>query len=230
MTMEFVFSLAELIAWANTNYKVSKQQLTIAGQPYQLYTIVDIDAVIEEVLTSDENPDENAPYWAELWPSALALANFISRLDNLANKKMIELGCGLGLSGIVLNSLGGKTVLTDFDENALRFAALNGMLNLNPPPEVKLLDWRNPPANENYDIILAADVAYEQRLFQPFVNTVENLLSPDGILYLSEPNRSIAQTFFQLLKMHSFQWEKFSEKIILNEIESVVSVYKITRE
>lgn len=228
--METVTSLAELTSWADANYKTSKQRLMIAGQQYELCTIVDIDAVIDEVLTADENPDENAPYWAELWPSALALANFISRLDSIANKKAIELGCGLGLSGIVLNSYGGDVLLTDFDENALRFAALNWMLNLNQLPNVKLLDWRNPPVTERYDIILAADVAYEERLFQPFINTLEVLLNPDGVIYLSEPNRSIAKTFFQLLRLHSFQWEKFSEKIILNEIESVVSVYKITRE
>ncbi len=228
--MEITASLADLEAWANANYKVNKQCLMIAGQQYQFYTIADIDAVIDEVLTSDENPDENAPYWAELWPSALALANFVSRLDDVANKNAIELGCGLGLSGIVLNSCGGNAVLTDFDENALRFAALNGMLNLKRPPDVKRLDWRYPPENEGYDIILAADVAYEKRLFKPFIGTIEALLNPDGILYLSEPNRSIAKTFFQLLESHSFQWENFSENITLNEITSVVSVYKITRE
>lgn len=228
--MEMTTTLADLEAWANANYKVNKQHLMIAGQQYQFYTIADIDAVIDEVLTSNDNPDENAPYWAELWPSALALANFASRLDDMANKRAIELGCGLGLSGIVLNSCGGNAVLTDFDENALRFAALNGILNLNYSPEVKLLDWRHPPENEGYDIILAADVAYEIRLFEPFVNTVNVLLNPDGILYLSEPNRSIAKTFFQLLETHSFQWEKFTEIITLNEIESVVSIYKITRE
>ena len=51
--------------------------------------------------------DEFMPYWAEVWPSGLALARHVAGLD-LTGLAVLELGCGLGLPSLVA-SLAGRT-------------------------------------------------------------------------------------------------------------------------
>ena len=53
-----------------------------------------------EALLSEEafEQEEFLPYWAELWPSALALARVVARRP-LTGRRTIELGCGLGPAG-----------------------------------------------------------------------------------------------------------------------------------
>src|SRR4051812_115944 len=84
------------------------------------------DDLIEEVVTlpaaelrvlrprdSDELLDEEAfedeeflPYWAELWPSGVALARAVSPRA-LRGARTLELGCGLGLPSIAAALAGG---------------------------------------------------------------------------------------------------------------------------
>ena len=56
--------------------------------------------------------DEFLPYWAELWPSALALARVVARRP-LTGRRVIELGCGLGLPALAAALAGGRVLATD---------------------------------------------------------------------------------------------------------------------
>jgi predicted nicotinamide N-methyase len=46
--------------------------------------------------------DDRIPFWIDVWPSAIALAEFILESDEFSNKKVLELGCGLGLTTVAL--------------------------------------------------------------------------------------------------------------------------------
>jgi predicted nicotinamide N-methyase len=83
------------------------------------------DALLSEEAFEHE---EFLPYWAELWPSGLALARIVRRRD-LEGLHVLELGCGLGLPSIVA-ALGGAEVLaTDWSPEALEVAAANAERN-----------------------------------------------------------------------------------------------------
>src|ERR1700704_5539688 len=73
--------------------------------------------------------DEYMPYWADLWPAARMLAKAILHEPWLPGIEALEVGCGLGLPGIVALSLGVKVTFSDYDACALRFAADNARLN-----------------------------------------------------------------------------------------------------
>ncbi len=217
-----------LYQWLNRKYSLEQTDLTIANNTFRFFKIANMDAVLETVLETSPNPDEETPYWAEIWPSALALAQFISREENfIAGKKTLELGCGLGIAGIAAYHSGADIVLSDIEEDALRISELNWILNFNCPPQLQLLDWRNPSKNQQFEVILAADVAYETRLFRPLIGTFQKLLAPGGTIFLSEPNRSIASRFFEMLKEENFNLEKQNERVWFEGRESNVSVYKI---
>ena len=74
---------------------------------------------------------ERFPYWAELWPASLALARWFCRAGVGAPASGArELGCGLGLVGIVLARLGWQIEATDFVEDALIFTCFNAQSNI----------------------------------------------------------------------------------------------------
>ena len=89
---------------------------------------------------------ERAPYWAELWPSARALATLLAARD-LSGLRAVEIGCGLGLASVGA-ALGGAEVLaTDHEPDALAFAAENGRRALGHRLETMEADFGDPPAS-----------------------------------------------------------------------------------
>src|ERR1043165_7935883 len=111
--------------------------------------------------------DEYMPYWADLWPASRMLAKAILHESWAAGTVALEVGCGLGLPGVVALSVGLRVIFSDYDACALRFASDNARLNGFDQFETLQLDWRSPPDDLRVPIILASDVVYELRNVAP---------------------------------------------------------------
>src|SRR5215471_15310467 len=66
--------------------------------------------------------EQYVPYWADLWPAARMLAKAILHEPWTPGTHALEIGCGLGLGGIVALSMGLSVTFSDHDLCALRFA------------------------------------------------------------------------------------------------------------
>src|ERR687897_2807849 len=83
----------------------------------------------EALLTEEAFAQEEfLPYWAELWPSALALARAVARRP-LTGRRTIELGCGLGLAAIAAAVAGARVLATDWSPDAVAITARNAERN-----------------------------------------------------------------------------------------------------
>ena len=194
-----------------SSYPLSKESFNIATHQLEIFCIKDMDLLFEELLakekTNEEVQDERLPYWAEVWDSALALAEFIESQNKITSQSIVhEIGCGIGLSAMVAKQKGATVILTDYLENALKLAELNWLHNHLVPDQIKIMDWRKPNKELTADVIIASDVLYEKRFFQPIINCFKCLLKSDGVVYLGEPNRKIAADFFKMLKIENFQF------------------------
>lgn len=197
---------------------------------FKVLRIKDIDTLFSLLLNKTHADisftDERMPYWADLWPSAIALSEYITEHSVLVkNQDVIELGCGLGLPGMVASNLGGKVLMTDYLEEALSFARLNWEQNLSSVFNSELVDWRNIDDKKKYDIVLASDVAYENRSFQPLLIALKSLVKKNGRILLSEPNRKFSSPFIELLKTE-FEIKKTNRPIQLDSIDYVISIYE----
>jgi len=221
-----------LYHWLNSKYGLNEIKYEIDGREFRVFKVKDIELALEESLRDPGNPNNRSPYWTEFWPSAKALSTTLLRSNvSFTNKRALELGCGLGFTGVSLGQEGGIVTLSDREPDALKLAELNWIVNNGTvQPSIRLLDWNHllgwpPKADEQYDILLAADVAYEIEIFPALINALDVLLKKDGEIWLSEPNRPIANGFFLELEAKGYSVRK---QDVLSEFPKV-SVYRIVR-
>ena len=227
LSQELSLRFDSLYQWLNRKYQLELITQEIAGHTFRVYKIANIDNALDDIIRTHPEADEHTPYWTELWPSAIALGEFISK-RKLKGKSTLGLGSGVAAAEMAARRQGANVVLSDNQEDALRIAELNWIVNFNESPQLINLDWRHPTIDRKFDVLLASDVAYEQRLFWPLLYTFRKLLASNGEIYLSEPNRPIAEEFFNLLKRQEFDFERYNQRILYLERETDISVYRIT--
>lgn len=141
------------------------------------------------------------PYGVALWPSAIALGHEIAgRGDQFAGRRVLELGAGMGLPGIVASSAGGRVVQTDRDELALHLARRNGARNHAADVEYRLADWTEWADPDRYDWIIGADILYGAVLHDHLRQIFTGNLRPGGRILLADPFRGVGLRFLEGLE------------------------------
>jgi predicted nicotinamide N-methyase len=202
-------------------YSVGKEWITIA-------MVDDTNRLLDEMSITDYLLEPNFPFWAELWPSGLALARYIWSHVDFQGEQVLELGCGLGIVGIIARKKQAKVLMTDYNDDALMFARYNTIKNRCEDIQFLKMDWRHPNLdNHKFKYILAADVVYEEQNWIPIVNIFRAHLDEDGEAILAEPNRPNAKGFFELLRREGFSFSQIPKTVSLNGSDSRISIYQI---
>lgn len=139
--------------------------------------------------------DEFLPYWAELWPSGLALARHVAGLE-LRGLRVLELGCGLGLPSLAAALRGAGVLATDWAKDAIDLLRQNAERNgvvlrrarvrwSEPEPLLRAAPW---------DLVLGADLLYENRNAEQLAELLPKL---GGDVLLAEPGRPYAREFLE---------------------------------
>jgi predicted nicotinamide N-methyase len=161
------------------------------------------DELIDETAFDEE---EFLPYWAELWPSGLALARHVAARE-LRGLRVLELGCGLALPALTAALRGADVLATDWADDAIELLRRNAELNSvflrlarvrwsEPEPLLRAAPW---------DLVLGADLLYEARNAEQLAELLPRL---GGEVLLAEPGRPYAK---QLLER--FRAEPVGERI-----------------
>jgi predicted nicotinamide N-methyase len=140
------------------------------------------------------------PYWADLWPSAVALADVVARRPP-TGKNVVELGCGIALPGIVAARGGAADVLlADWSPDAVAFAADNAARNA-VRVRTAVASWEEPDQlriEGGWDLLLASDVLYEERNVLPLLEALDVLAGPSGEVWITDPRRRHTPAFLEL--------------------------------
>lgn len=172
-----------------------------AGKSYRIIAPGDTDRLLDE---AEVDPEQQLPYWAEIWPSGIALADVALALsDKLVGRPVLELGCGLGITATAALEAGAQLLAADYSTVSLNLCRHNTLANAGREPQTIAINWREPPqdlldhadALRGYPVILAADVLYESRDIAPLLAITWRLLAPGGSLWLAEPGRETARRF-----------------------------------
>jgi len=161
------------------------------------------EELIDEAAFDEE---EFLPYWAELWPSGLALARHLASRE-LHGLRVVELGCGLGLPALTAALRGADVLATDWAEDAIellrRNAERNGVLL-----RVARMRWSEPEPllrAAPWDLVLGADLLYEARNAEQLAELLPRL---GGEALLAEPGRPYAKELLE-----RFRAEPVGERI-----------------
>jgi predicted nicotinamide N-methyase len=148
--------------------------------------------LIDEAAFDEE---EFLPYWAELWPSGLALARHVASRE-VHGLRVLELGCGLGLPSLAAALCGADVLATDWAEDAIELlqqnAERNGLF-----VRAARLRWSEPEVlirAAPWDLVLGADLLYEARNAEQLAALLPEL---GGEVLLAEPGRPYAKDFLE---------------------------------
>ena len=176
-----------------------EEVIEVAGRRLSLLRPPSADELIDEEAFDE---DEFLPYWAELWPSGLALARAVAALD-LRGARVVELGAGLGLPSLAA-ALGGADVLaTDWAEDAVELLRANAERNA-ISLRAAVVRWDEPEAvlrDAPWTLVVGADLLYERRNADQLLELLPRL---SGDVLLADPGRPFARGF---LERAAARWE-----------------------
>jgi predicted nicotinamide N-methyase len=181
------------------------EETLVLGSGRDLHVLRPRDS--EELLEEEAfEHEELLPYWAELWPSSVALARAIGG-RSLRGARTVELGCGLGLVSIVAALAGARVTATDWSSEALRFTTDNAERN-GVHVDTALVDWSTPDAlvaGAPWRLVLASDVLYERRNVTQMLELLPRLVDRTGEVWIADPGR---QTSVDFLDRASADWTR----------------------
>jgi len=164
-----------------------------------------------------------------LWPSSIALAHeLVAHAGTLAALRILELGAGTGLPGIVAATFGARVIQTDRLDTALDLCSRNAARN-HVAIEHRVADWTDWSDTERYDLILGADVMYAERLHAFLRHIFETNLAPGGRMLMADPFRPRSLPLLEA--MESDGWTIALTKWTVGEAESrlPIGVYELAR-
>jgi predicted nicotinamide N-methyase len=164
--------------------------VVIAGRDLAMMRPADAEALLDEDAFAR---DEFMPYWAELWPSALALARWVGTRA-LHGARVLELGCGLGLPSIAAALAGGRVLATDWSAEAVEFTQRNAAAN-GARLETAVAAWDEAEelvARGPWDLVIGSDLLYEPRNVALLLDVLENVADHAVI---ADPGRAASVEF-----------------------------------
>jgi predicted nicotinamide N-methyase len=175
---------------------VVEDTIELSGRTVRMLRPRDGDAVLDELLAEDDPDEDRLPFWAELWPSGIALARAVIS-QPLTGRRVLELGCGLGLVGVTAALAGARVLAVDRSPEATAFTASNAARNdVGVRTAVSAFDEPGPWLREApWDLVLAADVLYEQRNVPVLLWLLPRLVGQDGEVWLADPGRPMLSRF-----------------------------------
>jgi predicted nicotinamide N-methyase len=183
--------------------------VVVGGRALSIRRPRDSEALLDEHAFEHE---EYLPYWAELWPSGVALGRRIAS-RSLGGVRAIELGCGLAVPSIVAALGGARVLATDWAPDALGLVAENAARN-GAVVETMLASWTAPAPlvrRGPFELVLGSDLLYEPRNVELLALLLPQLVARRGEVLIADPARPHAPRFLKRVRT-SFTVESFPDR------------------
>ena len=185
-------------------YPVAIRAIQIGKRTIELAVVADLESLVDrEAILRGDGPEP--PYWAYLWTGAVELARQLEEGDVCAGREVLDLGCGLGLVGVVAGLAGGRVTFLDRETDALRFAAMNARRNDAVPCAIVYGDFTRDRLERRFDLILGAEVLYEAVAFGPLVDFIDAHLAPGGAAWFADAHRTDTRGFHGALAAAGYE-------------------------
>ncbi len=204
-----------------------EEVFTIGGREFLLVRPRNADDLITE---ADYVKDERLPYWADIWPSSMMLAERLLE-EKGAGRSLIELGCGSGLCACAAALSGFDVLATDYYDDALLFTELNTRVIAGGAVKTRHVDWSAIPDDLGvFDVVIAADVMYEPR-YPPMVSAaIDRLLAGGGHALVADPGRIAFPDFINECALRGLRVaDQDVREFRAGEIQQTITIHRMTR-
>ena len=165
-------------------FDIVHTEFPVAGRMVTLHHPRNADDLIDEHAFAE---DERLPYWADIWPSSRVLAERVATMP-VEDRRLLELGCGAGLVSVAAAIAGFDVTATDYYDEALRFTALNVLVNTGVLIDTRAADWRRFPHDiGRFELVVASDVLYEQAHAALIASVLDRTLTGRGYRHDRRP-------------------------------------------
>jgi predicted nicotinamide N-methyase len=161
------------------------------------------------------------PYWARSWPSGVKLAGALAADPPRPGRRVLELGCGLGLPSLVAARANAVVLATDGATDAVAYAAHGLALN-ELEADVAHVDWskhgdalaeRGP-----WDLVLASDVLYTRQNVESALRLFPRLVALGGELVIADPDRAGTRDFLAAARATFHLWTRRDGELALHRL------------
>lgn len=139
-----------------------------------------------------------------VWDAGDALARFLLEYQ-IEDKRILEVGCGIGISSLLLNRRGAQITAMDYHPEAGRFLARNVELNGDQPIPFVRGDWNDElPELAEFDLIVGSDLLYEDEHAVQLADFILRKLAISGVVVIADPGRGFRGRFTKRLEAAGF--------------------------
>jgi ETFB lysine methyltransferase len=132
---------------------------------------------------------ETWPLFGLIWASGTALAELMLSRD-IAGKRVLEVGCGIGLASLVLNHRQADITATDIHPEAAGFMLENTRINQDRPIPFLRSGWSDGQTGLGlFDLIIGSDLLYERSHVLPLASFIDQHAGPGCEIILVDPGR-----------------------------------------
>lgn len=129
------------------------------------------------------------PLFGVIWPSSLVLAHFISGYHT-GSKRILEVGCGMALTSLLLNKLHADITATDYHPETERFLRRNAQLNEDRFIAFERVNWATKITRLGlFDLIVGSDLLYEDQHIKLLASFINQHSNPACEVILVDPGR-----------------------------------------
>jgi predicted nicotinamide N-methyase len=174
----------------------------VPGETIALWRVADLERHVDRaaLLAADDAPEP--PYWAHLWSGAWVLAAAVPR----GPRTVLELGCGLGLPGLVAARRGARVTFVDREPAALAFVRASAAANGIPAVDTVAADVLRPALRARFELVLAAELLYDRQALRPLAEAIAGHLAPGGRALLADAGRIDTSAFYDALAAAGVAW------------------------
>lgn len=178
-------------------YEVDTTTYRIGADDYRIRSLLDRQQYWDPDGQAERAGISSAswPLFGLVWPAGLALADEMSRFA-VAGKRILEVGCGLGLSSLVLQRRGADVTASDHHPLAEEFLRFNATLNQLPPIRFQRASWTGAnPDLGRFDVIVGSDLLYERGHPSELALFLARHASRNAEIIVADPGRGHCSRF-----------------------------------
>lgn len=179
--------------------EVEFQSVSVGGSALDVLQIKDMQAYIDKLMDKTRSGKTvNLPLWAKIWPSALVMGYSLKQFPFADGSRILEIGAGASLGGLVLANRGHAVTTVDSDPDALLFSRINALKNgVEDNMKQRRTDFSEALGSE-YNAIIGCELLYDEAVFDRMASFIDTHLEAggEGEVFLSLDLKRAAKRFF----------------------------------